>query len=501
METNRNFFFTSLAYQLSTIFPEYRTLLDERIRRDETLVSKSLASQFEELIMEPLAALSEKGVVFDSRTIFIDGLDECAGVDAQVEIVLIIAMAVQKRSTPFRWAIFSRPEPHLEAVFSGEEFPSICFPMYLPVTRQIDAEIRIYLENGFQDILRRYNLSTSSRWPSNAVLDILVDASAGLFVYAATVLRFVGKSGRASPDELLDQVLSSISPLPTSSPSNTQSLYPFATLDQFYTLIIRQVPEDVLPLIQCLILLTRFSHQTQHGWVAMQLGNLLETSKMKFTLICNKLHAVLRFQEFECDTFRHDHSKLPFEADCLNHLQNNGNHGRLAPITCRMGGSISFYHKSLITFQKKAKLRRLLLPSDALPPWQIPKHRLPFLRPANGIPDSKSSLQWHLRDECLNGFLKIHVYRLAVETILQLLIRSGVNHDLVKELEDVDYRRLLRLYSTGNDELDITLASRLNGESTLGQDFRQKAMPYTHLFEAMRQKVRITLIMSMFTTK
>ena len=68
--------FTSIAYQLATTLPDYRTSIDERISKDKTLVEKKMPSQFRSLIVEPLQEIRKQGKRVQPKTIFIDGLDD-----------------------------------------------------------------------------------------------------------------------------------------------------------------------------------------------------------------------------------------------------------------------------------------------------------------------------------------------------------------------------------------------------------------------------------------
>ena len=77
--------FTSIAYQLATTLPDYRASIDEKISREKTLVEKKMPSQFRSLIVEPIRELERQGKRVPPKAIFIDGLDECAGGDAQAE--------------------------------------------------------------------------------------------------------------------------------------------------------------------------------------------------------------------------------------------------------------------------------------------------------------------------------------------------------------------------------------------------------------------------------
>ncbi|KAF5357156.1 hypothetical protein D9756_006432 [Leucocoprinus leucothites] len=134
-------FFTTLAYQLSTNFPDYRQILNDIILGDKTLITKTMSSQFSSLIVEPLKILQKQGKGVGRKTIVIDGLDECRSRDAQHEIVRIISASVLAETTPFRWAIFSRPEAHIIAAFDHDTISRLCRLVELHISRRADDEI------------------------------------------------------------------------------------------------------------------------------------------------------------------------------------------------------------------------------------------------------------------------------------------------------------------------------------------------------------------------
>ncbi|KAF5353299.1 hypothetical protein D9756_007942 [Leucocoprinus leucothites] len=117
---NHRKFILTIAYQLSTQLPEYRTLLDAKIRQDRSLLyHKRMATQFKELILDPFRELGRTGIDIRRRIpIFVDALDECDTITAQHEMVQLVASATEKLPHTFCWAFFSRPETHIEEAFS-----------------------------------------------------------------------------------------------------------------------------------------------------------------------------------------------------------------------------------------------------------------------------------------------------------------------------------------------------------------------------------------------
>jgi hypothetical protein len=71
--------------------------------------------QFWELLIKPLQKWNGIG---KDVIIIIDSLDECATVEAQVQIIeLISTTSIDQQTTPFLWAFFSRPSPPITSTF------------------------------------------------------------------------------------------------------------------------------------------------------------------------------------------------------------------------------------------------------------------------------------------------------------------------------------------------------------------------------------------------
>jgi hypothetical protein len=146
-------FFPSIAYQLSTLFPKYADIVDKRIRRDRTLGRKVMQVQLQELIIKPFQELMKSdnnGGISGWIPIFVDGLDECNGTQAQCKIIELVAASIDESgSVPLLWAFFSRPEAHIEATFAQPRVLNKTHSVILPISRDVDGEIKMYLRAGF----------------------------------------------------------------------------------------------------------------------------------------------------------------------------------------------------------------------------------------------------------------------------------------------------------------------------------------------------------------
>ena len=171
-----------------------------------------MPSQFGSLIVEPIQELEKQGKRVQAKAVFIDGLDECAGRDEQAEIIKIIASSVRERSTPFYWVIFSRAEPRIILTFNQDSIASVTHSVELPISREADGEIEMYLRGGFKNILEQQDFpELSSSWPTDNDIWILVKAAAGLFAHPAAVLRHVAYPADSQFRERLQFVLDSLS--------------------------------------------------------------------------------------------------------------------------------------------------------------------------------------------------------------------------------------------------------------------------------------------------
>ncbi|KAF9447552.1 hypothetical protein P691DRAFT_802186 [Macrolepiota fuliginosa MF-IS2] len=334
-------FVTTIAYQLSTNYPDYQDLIERKIRRDRTLVHKALASQFHELIVQPLQELENSGKGIGKKVpIFVDGLDECEDESAQCTIIEIVASSVRNGNLPLCWAFFSRPEPHIEATFSRPDISTLSHTVVLPISRDSDGDIEIYLRAGFENILRRRDIRMDVPWPPEDAIKLLVKTSGGLFIYVASVLRFIDQAGPLGPEGPLLAVLAAIS-------HKGAATAPFANLDAFYMLILGRIPEELLPYVRLLLSMLCHLNSPQNTII---FANLLRLSKMEQQTVCNRLSAVLQVrdpnQAFDVDPDI-DTSCPYLENPRLSHEDI----GKLsASVFGRLGGQIYFYHKSFRDF-------------------------------------------------------------------------------------------------------------------------------------------------------
>ncbi|KAF9448764.1 hypothetical protein P691DRAFT_704441 [Macrolepiota fuliginosa MF-IS2] len=393
-------FLPTIVYQLTTKYPAYRDLVDVIVLRDPLILEKSIQVQFRELLVQPLRQLEGvEGGVGEDVVIVIDGLDECDGKDAQSIIIDIIITSVHQQSTPFLWAFFSRPEPHITSAFSTEWATEVCWQLTLPVSRDADQDIEAYLRDGFGTIRKKYSLPAVYSWPSEEDIHQLVEQSAGLFIYAASAIRYVDGPGISGPEERLRSVLGL-------GMTETKGS-PLANLDRFYMLIMEQIPEETLP--DTILLLSALNHVILRALDA-RVCAVLKLSLTAFYAAVNNLYSVLK-------------------------IENTGD---------GMPGRLPFYHASFGDFlrDEKRSTQRFYVNHDDVLDRRDYLCMEALCRASNATNDGKfSDPSWpgaRNRDICYVTFFYLMFYdsrrdeRLRTESLQQL---SRVNWDFVGQYD------------------------------------------------------------------
>jgi len=200
--------------------------------RDPFILEHRLRYQFQQLIIEPIQKMDMP--LFPSMIIVVDAIDTCDDEENLVaELITLIAGAQKNSLLPLRFFITSRPEPSIKVEFSELNVHTI----YL---QDFDAEddIRLFLRHRFREIRRkREAVIKNARWPLDADIKTLVHRASGSFIFAATVVQFMGDK-HGNPLQRLKRI---VRVEPRGSPS------PYADLDRLYTQILDTAPDiDIL---------------------------------------------------------------------------------------------------------------------------------------------------------------------------------------------------------------------------------------------------------------
>ena len=201
------------------------------MKSNPTLHTKTMDVQLQTLIVDAFKLLSP--LPQRSYLVIIDGLDECHDMSIQQSILRLLCETITVHKLPLRFLIGSRPESHIRASFDHESLYTVTRRVVLDEKFDPGRDIRVFLQDGFAKICAKNTILSyvEKPWPSEGIIDLLVQRSSGQFVYAATVIKFVG-ANFCSPTKQLELVLK---PDPTA----------FSDLDQLYTQILSVYPSSV----------------------------------------------------------------------------------------------------------------------------------------------------------------------------------------------------------------------------------------------------------------
>lgn len=236
---------TTLAYQLAVNHVPYRQFIEKEMARDPSILNKSVAAQFDKLIVEPFIRRLQNRHQ-NRLLILIDGLDECKSHDAQCRLLgLISDFCVKYPASPLVWIIASRPEPHITSFFSRDEVvPAYEKEEILVDSDEAREDVERFLNVELKEIqMKSPALKDLPRWPMEHDFLTVAEAADGLFAYASTVVKFIGDPTHGNPASQLSEVLEIIDT--NSRRLAGQKPHPMAHLDALYVRILSRVPADV----------------------------------------------------------------------------------------------------------------------------------------------------------------------------------------------------------------------------------------------------------------
>ena len=226
-----HFLFSTIAYQLALNVPGLRQHINRIMELDPTLHTKSMGVQLQTLIVDAFKCLLP--LPQRSYLVIVDGLDECHERTTQQSILQLLCESIRVHKLPLRFLVGSRPETHIRDSFDQASLCTVTRRVVLDETFDPGRDIRVFLQDGFVKICAKNSIlsQVEQPWPEEGIIDLLVQRSSGQFIYAATVLKFVG-ADFCSPRKQLALVLT---PDPTA----------FSDLDQLYTQILSVYPSTV----------------------------------------------------------------------------------------------------------------------------------------------------------------------------------------------------------------------------------------------------------------
>jgi ABC-type dipeptide/oligopeptide/nickel transport system ATPase subunit len=221
----------TLIYRLAYSRPAFRQSICDAIERDPDVSSKAVQIQMQKLISEGMKNVQDLNQ--PPLLLVLDALDECdkeGGREGGPFLPLLIS---RLSSLPYPVKVFMTSRPEASIIKMVESVTSVTRPFVLhqieaPV---VQADIERYLREEFAKILEQHDMEAP--WPTEAQMRLLVQLAGCLFIYAATVVKFVSDS--IHPFDSLSTFLSA---------DAGTSKHAHATLDSVYLQIIGVFTRD-----------------------------------------------------------------------------------------------------------------------------------------------------------------------------------------------------------------------------------------------------------------
>ncbi|KAB5593570.1 hypothetical protein CTheo_2959 [Ceratobasidium theobromae] len=205
----------TIAYQLARYSIPFQGALCEVLGNDPDIGTKNIAKQAERLLKEPLEKV--KKAIPENLVVVIDALDECEDRnDARLVLDLLFKFAP---SLPLKFFVTSRPEPLIYSKMITQS-PTSRTVLHLHEIEKslVKADIELYLREG---------LSFMS--PTHQQIEQLVERSGNLFIYAATLVRYIQPTTfSVDPQERLSFVFA----------MTPQFVDQYAEVDSLYTVVL-----------------------------------------------------------------------------------------------------------------------------------------------------------------------------------------------------------------------------------------------------------------------
>ena len=179
----------TIASTLSQVSPVLRSAMSEVINEKPDVGSlHKLSVQFRLLLVDPIQCALGRSIK-TYKVVVIDALDECTNLGTVEKLIQAIVRFAP--DMPLKFMVASRVTTKIwKAFHHNSEYPPKTFSLHDVERSIVQEDIKTYLQNSLSAIVRRSEQPLS--WPAPDELEILLERSDRLFIYAATAVRYIG---------------------------------------------------------------------------------------------------------------------------------------------------------------------------------------------------------------------------------------------------------------------------------------------------------------------
>lgn len=225
--------FTTLAVQLAYSLPSLKALICKALDAEYNIAEQGLSDQWTKLIFRPLSKLERISPIRPPIVLVVDALDECERMDGKDDariILRLLSKAKDLENIQLRIFVTSRPEIPIRHGFNAMSglAHQDCI-LHNIAQSVIERDISIFIKDEFGNIRKKRHLPIE--WPGEQRISLLVHYADGLFIYAATICRFIDAF---RPEKRLAQVLQ-----PSAINTAAKRTSPTQKLDEMYTTVLK----------------------------------------------------------------------------------------------------------------------------------------------------------------------------------------------------------------------------------------------------------------------
>ena len=171
--------FPTLIYKLAGIFPPFRNMVANCLRKDPNLTPESMKESLFLDLFQKLPHSPNHFLVF-----VIDAFDECGNHRSRPALLRLLTGAAARVSW-LKIIITSRPEADIQQFFDRLT-PSSYLRYDLATDQEADHDLRSFAQSEFDLVAQQWYLPAP--WPEASLMDKLICRASGLFIFIKTLV-------------------------------------------------------------------------------------------------------------------------------------------------------------------------------------------------------------------------------------------------------------------------------------------------------------------------
>ena len=204
-----NRFFTTIATQLVRNVPQVASAIRAAIDATPDISEKQMKDQFEKLLFYPLETVRSDPTISSNIVIVVDALDECESEQDIKTLLSLLSRTLASDEIRLRIFVTSRPELPIRLGFkkmSNDAHKDVV--LHEIAKHIIDRDIFAFLKDELarirdEELARNLNdCSLPLGWPEDNICQKLTDMASPLFIFAATICRFIGDPNWDTQEQL-----------------------------------------------------------------------------------------------------------------------------------------------------------------------------------------------------------------------------------------------------------------------------------------------------------